>query len=316
MQQQITGAFLGTAIGDALGVPVEFQTRSYLRENPIRDFIGYKCWNQPPGTFSDDTSLTLCTAESLTQGYNLTHMAHTFLKWYAEGYWGAHDKVFDIGHTTQRALRRIGAGTSPLFSGGFEEFENGNGSLMRMMPVAIYLAREENIKQRYHIVKETSGITHMHFRSVMACFIYVEFVRNLLTVKDIQESYQIMRAAVNDFILEQQFNPAEVRVFNRVLQDNITNLTENDILSSGYVVHTLESALWCLLNTDNFRDAVLAAVNLGGDTDTTGAVAGAAAGLHYGLANIPEQWVQGVTKSAKIIELSQQFTDALSTPSA
>ncbi|NLR65581.1 ADP-ribosylglycohydrolase family protein [Chitinophaga varians] len=316
MQQQITGAFLGTAIGDALGVPVEFKTRSYLQENPIREFIGYGCWNQPPGTFSDDTSLTLCTAESLTHGYNLTHMAHTFLKWYADGYWGAHDKVFDIGHTTQRALRRIGAGTSPLFSGGFEEFENGNGSLMRMMPVAIYLAREESIKQRYHIVKEVSGITHLHFRSVMACFIYVEFLRNLLTVKDIQESYQIMQAAVNDFIIEQQFNPAEIRIFNRILQDNITNLTENDIQSSGYVVHTLESALWCLLNTGNYQDAVLAAVNLGGDTDTTGAVAGAAAGLHYGLDSIPVEWVQAVAKSAKIIELSQQFTDALSTPSA
>ncbi|MGN7823095.1 ADP-ribosylglycohydrolase family protein [Chitinophaga sp. 22536] len=316
MQQQITGAFLGTAIGDALGVPVEFKTRSYLQENPIREFIGYGCWNQPPGTFSDDTSLTLCTAESLTHGYNLTHMAHTFLKWYADGYWGAHDKVFDIGHTTQRALRRIGAGTSPLLSGGFEEFENGNGSLMRMMPVAIYLAREESIKQRYHIVKEVSGITHLHFRSVMACFIYVEFLRNLLTVKDIQESYQIMQAAVNDFIIEQQFNPAEIRIFNRILQDNITNLTENDIQSSGYVIHTLESALWCLLNTGNYKDAVLAAVNLGGDTDTTGAVAGAAAGLHYGLDSIPAEWVQAVAKSAKIIELSQQFTDALSTPSA
>lgn len=316
MQQQITGAFLGTAIGDALGVPVEFQTRSYLRENPIREFTGHGCWNQPPGTFSDDTSLTLCTAESLTQGYNLTHMAHTFLKWYTEGYWGAHDKVFDIGHTTRHALTRVGAGTSPLFSGGFEEFENGNGSLMRIMPVAIYLAREENIKQRYHIVKEVSGITHAHFRSVMACFLYVEFLRNLLTIKDLQESYQVMRAAANDFILANQFNPAEIRVFSRILQDNITNLEEKDIQSSGYVVHTLESALWCLLNTGNFQDAVLTAVNLGGDTDTTAAVVGAGAGLHYGLDSIPAAWASGVAKSAKIIELSQQFTDALSTPSA
>nr|WP_295874417.1 ADP-ribosylglycohydrolase family protein [uncultured Chitinophaga sp.] len=316
MQQQITGAFLGTAIGDALGVPVEFQTRSYLRENPIRDFTGYGCWNQPPGTFSDDTSLTLCTAESLTLGYNLTHMAHTFLKWYAEGYWGAHDKVFDIGHATRHALTRVGTGTSPLFSGGFEEFENGNGSLMRIMPVAIYLAREENIRQRYHVVKEVSSITHAHFRSVMACFIYVEFLRNLLTIKDLQESYQVMRAAVNDFILANQFNPAEIRIFSRILQDNITNLEEKDIQSSGYVVHTLESALWCLLNTSNFQDAVLMAVNLGGDTDTTAAVVGAGAGLHYGPDNIPATWVLGVAKSAKIIELSQQFTDALSTPSA
>ncbi|WP_211999833.1 ADP-ribosylglycohydrolase family protein [Chitinophaga sp. HK235] len=316
MQQHITGAFLGIAIGDALGVPVEFKTRGYLREKPILDFIGYGCWNQPPGTFSDDTSLTFCTAESLTHGYNLTLMATTFLKWYRDGYWGAHEQVFDIGHTTRRALQRIGTGTSPLFSGGFEEFENGNGSLMRMMPLALYLAKEDNIRQRYHVVKEVSGITHMHFRSVMACFIYVEFIRNLLTVKDLQEAYQITQAIVNDFIIANQFNPVEVKIFDRILQDNITNLKEDDILSSGYVVYTLESALWCLLNTDNYQDCVLKAVNLGGDTDTVGAVAGAVAGLHYGMGNIPPHWIVGIAKSDKIIELSQQFSDALSTPSA
>lgn len=316
MQQQVTGAFLGIAIGDALGVPVEFKTRSYLKENPIQDLIGYGCWNQPPGTFSDDTSLTLCTAESLTRGYNITHMAGIFIQWYQQGYWGAHDQLFDIGHTTRRALQRIATGTSPLTAGGFEEFENGNGSLMRMMPVAIFLAKENDIHIRYQIVKEISGITHMHFRSVMSCFIYVEFLRNLLSVKDLQEAYQYMQAGVNDFILAKQFNPTEVKIFNNILQANISNVAENDIQSSGYVVHTLESALWCLLNTDSYEDCVLKAVNLGGDTDTTGAVAGAAAGLHYGQDSIPVHWIQQVAKSAQIIQLSQQFTAALSTPSA
>src|SRR6516225_6524493 len=98
MLQQISGTFFGVAIGDALGVPVEFKTRAYLQDNPITDMIGYGSWNQPPGTFSDDSSLTFCTAESLINGYDLQHMAQTFLKWYTEGYWTAHGKFFDIGH--------------------------------------------------------------------------------------------------------------------------------------------------------------------------------------------------------------------------
>ncbi|WP_160713291.1 ADP-ribosylglycohydrolase family protein [Chitinophaga solisilvae] len=316
MHQQITGAFLGTAIGDALGVPVEFKTRRFLSENPITAFIGYGCWNQPPGTFSDDSSLTFCTADSLIHGYNLHHMAINFVRWFQHGFWGAHNQVFDIGNTTRQALSRIVAGTSPLHAGGYEEFENGNGSLMRMMPIAFYLAKEEDIQFRYHIVKEVSGITHLHFRAVLACFIYVEFLRTLLTVKDLQEAYQVTRAEVNDFILARQFNPSEVKLFKRILTDNITNLEENDIQSSGYVIHTLESALWCLLNTGNYQDCVLKAVNLGGDTDTTAAVAGAAAGLHYGFDNIPADWVQAVVKSAEIMRLSEEFMVAVGTPSA
>ncbi|HWV66445.1 ADP-ribosylglycohydrolase family protein [Chitinophaga sp.] len=315
MQQQITGAFYGIAIGDALGVPVEFKTRSYLSENPITTLTGYGCWNQPPGTFSDDSSLTFCTAESLIAGYNLQNMANTFVRWLSEGYWGAHNEVFDIGHTTRRALQRCATGTSPLVSGGFEEFENGNGSLMRVMPLALFLLNENDIHARYQVTREVSGITHQHFRSVLGCFIYVEFLRALLSAKNPGEAYLQMQRSVNAYLGTQPFNPAEIKLYERVLQQNIAEIQEQQIISSGYVVYTLESALWCLLNTSNYQDCVLSAVNLGGDTDTTGAVAGAAAGLHYGFDKLPAQWVSQVVKSAEIGNLANRFMAAINTAS-
>jgi ADP-ribosyl-[dinitrogen reductase] hydrolase len=315
MQQQITGAFYGIAIGDALGVPVEFKTRRYLSENPIDDLTGYGCWNQPPGTFSDDSSLTFCTAESLTAGYDVNTMANTFVQWSQHGYWGAHNEVFDIGHTTRRALKRVATGTSPLVTGGFEEFENGNGSLMRMMPVAFFLAKENDINTRYHIIKEISGITHQHFRSILACFIYVEYLRILLSVKDLQQAYLQMQTVVNGYLNTQHFNPAEIKHYERILLHNIATVPEAQINSSGYVVHTLESTFWCLLNTSSYKTCVLTAVNLGGDTDTTGAVAGAAAGLYYGMDDIPTSWVNRIARSGEIAQLAARFTAAMNTTS-
>lgn len=313
MQQQITGAFYGIAIGDALGVPVEFKTRSYLSENPITTLTGYGCWNQPAGTFSDDASLAFCTAESLIGGYDLQRMANTFVRWSSEGYWGAHNEVFDIGHTTRRALQRVGVGVSPQVSGGFEEFENGNGSLMRMMPLAFFLTGENDIHQRYQIIKEISGITHQHFRSVLGCFIYVEFLRALLSLKDLSEAYLQMQRSVNAYLGTQPFNPAEIKRYDRVLQQNIAQVQEQQILSSGYVVYTLESALWCLLRTNDYASCVLSAVNLGGDTDTTAAVAGAAAGLYYGIDQLPAAWVNEVVKSSEIGHLANRFMAAINT---
>ncbi|WP_143307563.1 ADP-ribosylglycohydrolase family protein [Chitinophaga vietnamensis] len=311
MQEKIKGAFYGVAIGDAIGVPAEFKTRAFLRENPVDSMTGYGSWHQPPGTFSDDASLTFCTAESLLQGYDINNMAALFVKWYQHGYWGAHDEVFDIGHTTRRSLQRVSVGTSPLVTGGFEDFENGNGSLMRMMPVALYAAKETDIEKRYHLVREISGITHQHFRSVLACFIYTELMRILLSEPDKQLAYQRTQQTVNSFLSARQFNPTEVKYFNRILQHNIALVAEADISASGYVLHTLESALWSFLNTDSYQDCVLRAVNLGEDTDTTGAVAGALAGLYYGIDGIPPAWITMVAKSAEIAALAERFNATL-----
>ncbi|GAB4041093.1 ADP-ribosylglycohydrolase family protein [Spirosoma jeollabukense] len=308
---QIKGGFFGAAIGDALGVPVEFKSRDYLRSNPVKNYIGYGTWNQPPATFSDDSSMLFCTAESLCNGYDLTNIANRFVNWYRFGYWGAHDTVFDIGNATSGAIDRLMIGTSPFLSGGISETSNGNGSLMRILPMIFYLQAETNVTTRYKLVKQVSGITHAHFRSVMACFIYVEFGIGLLAQLDKVAAYSKMQGSVNLFISKQPFSATETGLFGRILQNNISLLHENDIRSSGYVIDTLESSLWCFLASSSYEECVLKAVNLGEDTDTTAAVAGGLAGIFFGYDSIPQQWGLNLIKSEQIADLAQRFAQSI-----
>ena len=170
------GALFGNAIGDALGVPVEFRSREYLEQNPIKDYEGFDERGQPHGTFSDDGSMTFCTVESLLIGYNLEDMANRFVRWYKDGYWAAHGICFGSGSTTRNALDRVIRDISPYYAGLSGEKQNGNGSLMRMAPMVFELMNEEDINIRFKKTNEVSSITHAHFRSVFACFIYVEFL--------------------------------------------------------------------------------------------------------------------------------------------
>ena len=311
MINQIKGSFFGAAVGDALGVPVEFSAREALRHNPVNDLRGYGVWHQPPGTFSDDSSLLFCTAESLCSGFSLNDIAARFIRWSQQGYWGAHNAVFDIGGATRAAISRLLQGTSPLLSGGMFENDNGNGSLMRILPVAFYLRKEPSVSKRYEIIKQLSGITHQHFRSVMACFIYTELCLSILTESDAETAYRRMQRTVNEFIGGQSFSSTEIILFNRVLQDNIADIPEEYIQSSGYVVHTLESSVWCFFNTSSYSEAVLKAVNLGGDTDTTGTVTGGLAGLRYGYDAIPTDWTQRLAKAEEITDLVMRFFQAV-----
>jgi ADP-ribosylglycohydrolase len=310
-EETIRGGFFGQGIGDALGVPVEFKSRDYLSGNPITDYVGYLCWDQPPGTFSDDSSMMYCTAESLCNGYNIDDIAAKFVRWYKEGYWGAHDKLFDIGGTTKRSLERIFKGDSPRFSGEFFSENNGNGSLMRILPLVFYLLKEECSEVRYNKIKEVSSITHAHFRSVMSCFIYVEFGRQLILTDTKEEAYQKMQLIVNSFISKNEFNPTEIELFCKLLDNNISDYPESSISSNGYVLDSLESSIWCLMTTSDYKESVLKAVNLGGDTDTTAAINGGIAGIYYQYSQIPIKWINELAKTKKILELSTGFEHSL-----
>lgn len=270
--------------------------------------IGYGTHYQPPGTFSDDTSLTFCLAEALTYDFDLNVIATNFIKWYRQNYWTARGEVFDIGFTTRDAIGRLIKGERPDLAGGFSISTNGNGSLMRISPLVLYVSNM-SVENRYDIVKKVSSITHAHIRSVISCFYYIEFCRLLLLGKDKWESYNALQSSIGTFLHSLGINSEEITLFDRLLVHNINTYDENSIESSGYVIHTLEASIWCLMQTDNFKDAVLKAVNLGDDTDTVGAVTGGLAGLLYGFESIPEHWMNKIARANDIIELSDRLSN-------
>ncbi|MCY1659525.1 ADP-ribosylglycohydrolase family protein [Chryseobacterium sp. SL1] len=307
MENTIKAGIFGVCVGDALGVPVEFKSRENLKVFPVENMREFGSWNQPKGTWSDDSSLTLCIAEELTKGYDLEKIGQSFVKWVKYGHWTAHGRLFDIGGTTRHSVARLIKGESAKFSGNIFEEDNGNGSLMRTLPLAFYLKDEENIEKLYQTVKEVSAITHGHFRSVFACFVYVIFAIELIKGKDKKQAYHHTQEVALQFAEIQGFNPKEIQLFDRVLKNDISEYHEDSISSGGYVLHSLEASLWCFLNSENYTEAVLKAVNLGEDTDTTGAITGGIAGIYYGFESIPKEWVNVLARKEDIEKLCEKL---------
>lgn len=305
MKDQVLAGLLGLCVGDALGVPVEFNPRTYLKENPIRDMIGYGTYDQPAGTWSDDSSLTFCLAESLCNGYDIYDIGNKCVQWYHKGYWTPYGEVFDIGNTTRMALDRLCYELiRPDLAGMTGAHSNGNGSLMRILPLAYFL-KNTVIEEKVPIITAVSSITHRHIRSTIACVIYVEFACYLLNGFDLDESYKKMQTSVKEYYKNEQ----ELEHFKAILDGNIANYSEEEIHSTGYVVHTLEASLWCLFNSQTYVEAVLKAVNLGEDTDTTGAVTGGLAGMVYGIKSIPETWINVLACNKEIYDLAERLAE-------
>jgi ADP-ribosyl-[dinitrogen reductase] hydrolase len=307
-KEKVRAGLFGLCVGDALGVPVEFRPRAYLKEKPIIDMVGYGTYNQPPGTWSDDSSLTFCLAESLCCGYNLYDLADKCVQWYHKGYWTPYGEVFDIGNTTRMALERLCYELiRPDLAGMPDAGSNGNGSLMRVLPLAYWLL-DMPIVNKLSIISEVSSITHRHPRSILACMVYVEFACGLLKGLTPYESYASMKAAVAQY--DREYPLEELNYYERIL-DDITELSEADIQSSGYVVHTLEASIWCMLSSSSYEEAVLKAINLGEDTDTTGAVTGGLAGIYYGYEAIPREWINAIARKDDIEDLAFRFSSKL-----
>ena len=303
------GLLFGIAIGDALGVPVEFMSRKHLQANPVVSMREFGTHHQPAGTWSDDTAMSMLLAEQLIEGYDVQKLANRFCHWYQYNQWTPHGEIFDMGVATRNAMDKLAKGVSALESGECDDYSNGNGSLMRILPLAIYL-QNKPIDQRFCLTKEVSGITHSHIRSVIGCFFAVEFVIQLLKEKDKCDAYYEAQNIVRDYLHLINVKSSEIELYNRILFDDISCITESDIYSSGYILHTLEASLWAFLTTENFKDAVLKAVNLGDDTDTIGSVTGGMAGLFYGFDQIPRDWIETLVKKEDIEELGFRFQES------
>ena len=311
-KEKITDALLGYAVGDALGTPVELEKRELLKLNPVKGMMSSVSLNQPPGTWSDDSSLVFCTCESLCNGYNLEDIAIQFSKWKNNRFWTPHRRVFTMGIQIQKAIERIdrflemGIRVKPYSREGVSEFENGNGSLMRILPLAFYL-KDFSRDDRLTIINDVSALTHPHIRAVTGCFIYTDFAINLIEGMNKSEAYEALQQSTRDFLI-QKTEPKELKFYSRILNGDIGSLSDKSIESSPYVVHTLESAMWSVMRQTSFRETVLTAVNLGGDADTIGALSGGLAGLIYGSEEIPEEWLSVLVRKEDIIDLAARFS--------
>lgn len=311
-RERILGGLWGSLVGDALGVPVEFKDRASLQANPVTDMRGHGTHRQLAGTWSDDSSLLLCSVESLveTGDFDADDMGQRFVRWRREELWTPHGQVFDIGGTTEQALSQIASGMPAELAGGTSEDSNGNGSLMRIIPVAMRFAElpAEQLLDRVH---RASSITHRHPRSQMACGLYSVLLQELFNWSDWSNA---VPAGVKKF--HRHYTPnhdwsVELDHFRRIMEDSLGDLPEREIRSGGYVIHTLEASLWCVLTTSSFEEAVLKSVNLGGDTDTTACVAGGLAGVVYGSNAIPQRWVDALARKPEVEILFNRFAQAL-----
>lgn len=282
-------AIMGLVVGDALGVPFEFRPRDTFKATGM---IGHGTHNQPAGTWSDDSSMTIATISSLcdNEGVDLEDMMAAFAQWLKFARFTPYGIVFDIGRTTFAAIQRWLDGYPEDLCGLRDEQDNGNGSLMRILPLAFV----PNVTGED--VWAVSALTHAHEISMTACEIYLGVAQQLLHGAD------KLDAVVDSMIQHGSEQFTRLSVLDLLLRE--------DIKSGGYVVDTLEAALWCLLTTDNYRDCVLTAVNLGDDTDTVAAIAGGLAGILYGIGGekgIPEEWIDQIPQRVGIKSLCDRF---------
>ena len=308
-KERVLGGLWGAIIGDALGVPVEFIGRSERKKYPVTGMQGYGTFNLPPGSWSDDSSLMLCTAESLLNGLDTDLMGQLFIRWLNDACWTPWGEVFDVGGSTRASIKRMMRGVVPEEAGGIGEGDNGNGSLMRILPVGLYASRfpSSEILQYAH---RASSLTHRHIRSQIACGFYCLMVSALLKDDSPDKAYIYAVEQARKSYDKEPYSH-EIVHFKRIMEGNIQKLPEEEVQSSGYVIHTLEASIWCVLNSDTFTEAVLKAVNLGDDTDTTGIVTGGLAGVCFGIKAAPEEWINAIARKEDIEKLFKGFIDSL-----
>ena len=301
---------VGKAIGDALGVPVEFYDRKLLTENPVIGYREFGSHKQPKGTWSDDTSMALCIIDGINQskGFKLETIATNFTDWLFENEFTAHGEVFDYGNTTRDSVVKILNGVELNQTGGTAESTKGNGALMRTLALVPYLRTIESVEKRWEIIVQVGRLTHNTMTSHLACFFLTEYALNLI---DFTEKIPVDIAKLQAFAHTQDTfiefavpRKYDISEFNFVLT-HLELVPKEHIASSGYVINTLVASIWSILTTVDFEEAVLQAVNLGDDSDTTGAVTGGLAGLLYGYDSIPQELTKDLVKLDYISEMCE-----------
>ena len=302
MKDRYRGSFVGLAVGDALGTTVEFKRPRTFE--PVTDITGGGPFGLSPGEWTDDTSMALCLAARLLerQGFDARDQMQRYVRWYREGYFSCTGHCFDIGNTVAAALHRFEKNGDP-FAGSEDPSTAGNGSIMRLAPVVLYYAK--NAGEAAHFAADSSRTTHGAVAAVEACEYLARLIVGALNGHDKEAlvgaedgQIQLLRDATYESSIA------------RVAGGSFREKDPPDIKGTGYVVESLEAALWAFWSTDNFEDGALEAVNLGDDADTTGAVYGQLAGAYYGIEEIRSDWVEKIAMRDEIITMADRLAEA------
>lgn len=280
--EYLKSAMLGLIVADALGVPFEFKNRGTFS---VAGMTGYGTHNQPVGTWSDDSSMTLATLDSMikTEKLDCDDIMERFTGWFDDGTYCPYGECFDIGHTTLTAIGKYKSGYSATRCGGKGFKDNGNGSLMRILPIAF-------VEHTVDDILDLSSLTHAHEISLMSCRLYVQIAENLMSGMSKEDAITHLRCCVDEC-------------------ENIPKMKDypqEQIKSSGYVIDSFEAAVWSFVNSESYRECVIKAVELGDDTDTVAAIAGGLAGIYYGIGGekgIPEEWIDTLARKDWIKEM-------------
>ena len=300
-RDRLLGSLLGLAVGDALGTAVEFQARDSFP--PVTDMVGGGVFDLAPGQWTDDTSMALCIAASLTEtgAYDPRDQLARFVRWYRDGYLSSTGRCFDIGNQTRAALEEFEVTGEPYreAAGGMSA---GNGSLMRLAPVAMAFCDDPDAAGQFSA--DSSRTTHPAVECVEACGVYGRLIAAAVGGASRTELYVLAAD-----LAEQVTSPD----LATILRGSYRVKERDEISSSGYVLHSLEAALWAFATTDDFLEGALLAVNLGDDADTVGAIHGQLAGALYGRSGIPESWRNRLHDIEMIEHLAAGIADRVGT---
>ncbi len=292
----------GVVVGDALGCPVQFESREEVARHPVTGMRGHGTFNLPAGSWTDDSSLTLALLDSLcrTGEVDLFGIMDNFVAWLDEGAFTPYEYSYDVGAGTANAIRAYARSRDPEHCGGRSESNNGNGSLMRIMPACLWCcAKGKQDAEAISTVHAVGSLTHAHLRSNIACGLYFFMVRSLLSGEKEPLAALLQKGLDRGFAFYESTLPhqEDLKLYDRLRDlSGFGRTPVEQIRSTGYVVDTLEAVVWSLLTTDTLEAALLKAVNLGDDTDTVGAIAGGLAALYYGYEAIPEAWMREIKK--------------------
>lgn len=287
------GCLLGLAVGDAVGTTVEFKPRGSFP--PVTDMVGGGVFGLKPGQWTDDTSMALCLATSLItkQGFDPVDQMDRYWDWSRNGYLSSTGRCFDIGGTVRQALEKYKRTGGNPFSGSTEPNSAGNGSLMRLAPIPMYYFPD--LEKIIHFAGESSRTTHGTQECIETCQLFAEMIHLALSGESKEQ-----------ILFETKVKVSAPKI-DDIASGSYAQKPITQIRGTGYVVESLEAALWSFYQTDSFESAILQAANLGDDADTTAAICGQIAGAYYGESQIPVKWLERLFMRNEITELAEKL---------